>query len=188
MPVQVINISKYLILFTVSLSLASCTVAYNSIQYTKSDSPILSTLEKKIRKRKYKDNAIIIHFEGDLLQINNLEFKTDSNFHEFISGDIIMLDHHLDYSYNIMKHNKRDRMNELEVAGPKCAYFKQTHIFADTALISEAKIQIQEKNIENLTMYYRSRVLLYILIVVGTGGFLILWFLIKALIESLSFA
>lgn len=187
MSVRVIYIASIL-LFTVSLLLSSCTVAYNSIQFKKSEGATLAKLAHKNKKKKFKDNVVFLHVDKEILQLKNVEINDSTEEKKSLTGETIMVDHHYERTYYLLRNHKRDRMNELEAAGPKCAYFKQTHIFADSVYVSDGKIQIQENQVEKITMYYRARVLLYILLAVGIGGFLLLWFLIKSISDSISFA
>ena len=187
MSVRSIYISKYILLFAVSLFLSSCTVSYNSIRYTKNDGAILEKAEKKADKKKFRDNTVFVHFESEILQLKDVEYKTSTTDENSLTGETTMVDHHYEQTYYVLRNHKRDRMNELEVAGPKCAYFKQTHIFADSAIFQGGKIQIKEKDVNKINMYYRARMLMYILIIAGTAGFIFLYFLITLINENLYF-
>lgn len=190
--IKLIHNLTYTLLLIASLflssCLSSCTVAYNSIRLTKSEDSIISTVERKSEKKKFRDNVVFVHVDGEILQLKNIEFNDSTKGDKSLKGETTMVDHHYEQTYYTLRNHKRDRMNELEVAGPKCAYFKQTHIFADSITDLDGKIQIHENHIEKIVMYYKTRLLLYILLIVGVGGFLLFWFLIKTISDATSFA
>lgn len=188
MSVRSIYILKFIILFIATLYLSSCTVAYNSIRLTKNEGSIISTVERKSEKKKFRDNVVFVHLDGEILQLKNIEFNDSTKDSKSLTGETTMVDHHYEQTYYVLRNHKRDRMNELEIAGPKSKYFKQTHIFTDSITDLNGKIQIHENHIEKIVMYYKTRLLLYILLIVGVGGFLLFWFLIKTISDSISFA
>lgn len=176
----------YKLTFTLILSLliTSCTVAYNSIQLKrKDDKSIITRIEQKSTKKKFRDNVVFVHLDGEILPLKNLEYNTSTTDTNSLSGETTMVDHNYEHTYYTLRNHKRDRMNELEVAGPKSKYFKQTHIFVDSITNLNDKVQIHENHIEKAVMYYKTRLLLYILLIVGVGGFLLIWFLIKEISE-----
>ena len=175
----------WMILFLILCSIiCSCSAAYNSIRFTRNETPIILQIEDKIENKKFKPNAVFIHSNDTIIQLEDIQFNVLDNGENSISGKIISLDSNYIRSYNVMKHYKRDRMNEMEIPGPKAIYFKQTHIFADSLILSENLVNIQENHVKQATVYYRSRVLHYLLFGVGIVFALLVLLIISAISSS----
>lgn len=174
-----------ILFFALCSIICSCTAAYNSIQFSKNEAPIIPQIEHETAKKKFKTNAVFLHSGDSIIQLEDIRFNILDNGENSISGEIISLDSNYIKSYNVIKHHKRDRMNEMEIPGPKSIYFKQTHIFTDSLILSGNKIHIQEKHVKKSTLYYKSRVLLYVLFGAGIVAVLLFSLIITAISNSL---
>lgn len=169
MKTKIIRWCLKLSLIIACLQLFSCTVAYKSIKYQKSEGNIMAKTQISHENEKLKNNKTFIHFGDTIFQLNKLNINRSINGQKKgVSGEIVPVNSHYAEVYEVMREEPKGRPIHLrKIAGPSASYIKQTHIFADSIVLSEANIEVLEEDVLEVTSYYPSFTLLYILVLLG---------------------
>lgn len=176
------RITRLITTLVIFLYLSSCQLAYNSIHYSKADgNPVNKT--KYYSQKKMKENVTFVHAGDSIYQLENVEYSTNQNELQEITGNKV--DYELEYlrAYLRLKQAPKARISNKNLAGPNEKYIKQTHIFVDSATVTDSNIKISENRIEEVRYYYKSKTSLYILLAILTLPLALLILLIVLIVD-----
>lgn len=179
MKIKIIRWSRNLSLALLCLQLFSCSVAYNSIQYQKSEGNLLAKTRISTENKKIKNNKVFIHYRDTVFQLTKLNINGSINGQgKGVSGEIVPVNSHYSEVYEVLVKEPKGRDIHLRtIAGPNAAYIRQTHIFADSITLSDGNIKVHEEDVQGVTSYYQSNARLYILVPLGIlmGGLIVIF-------------
>lgn len=166
MQAKIIRYFRNLAVLILVSQVYSCTVAYNSIHYTKSEGYVISKTQTNSEKEKFKENKVFIHYKDSIFQLASMNINPAMNGQEkSVSGKVTSVNSNYVKAYEELKRAPKNKdKNLFKIAGPQGYYIKQTHIFADSINLSNGNIKVTESHIHEVTSYFRSKAIRYILI------------------------
>lgn len=182
MKTNLFRITRIIAIVTLCLHVNSCQLAYNSIHYSKADgNPVNKT--KYYSQKKMKENVTFVHAGDSIYQLENVEYSTNQNELQEIKGNKV--EYELEYlrAYSRLKQAPKAKISNESIAGPKAKYIKQTHIFVDSAAVTDGNIKISENRIEEVRSYHKSKTSLYILLAILTLPLALLILLIVLIVD-----
>ena len=178
MKIKIIRWFINLSLALLCLQLFSCSVAYNSIQYQKSEGNLLAKTRISAENKKMENNKVFIHYRDTVFQLTKLNInRSISGQSKSISGDIVPVNSHYSEVYEVLEKKPKGKDISLRrIAGPNAAYIGQTHFFVDSITLSDRNIKVHEEDLQGVTSYYQSKTRLYILVFLGLlfGGLIVM--------------
>ncbi len=179
MKMKIIRWFKNLSLALLCLQLLSCSLAYNSIQYKKSEGNLLAKTRISAENEKMKNNKAFIHYRDTVFQLTKLNINGSINGQaKGVSGEIVPVNSRYSEVYKILEKKPKGKdINLRNIAGPNAAYIGQTHIFVDSITLSDGNITVLEEDLQGVTSYYQSKARLYILVLLGLlmGGLIVIF-------------
>ena len=179
MKMKIIRWFKNLSLALLCLQLLSCSLAYNSIQYQKSEGNLLAKTRISAENKKMKNNKAFIHYRDTVFQLTKLNINGSINGQaKGVSGEIVPVNSRYSEVYKILEKKPKGKdINLRNIAGPDAAYIGQTHVFLDSITLSDGNIKVLEEDLQGVTSYYQSKASLYILVLLGLlmGGLIVIF-------------
>ena len=159
--------SRNLALISISFFAFSCSLRYNSIQFTKNDDHLMYNVAMKNKSKKFKRNVIFVHTPDTIYQLAGTEFKTPPYYKE-LSSSITAHDSNYVKVYEYQKEKSKGVIPKKAFSYKNDKPIRQTHIFVDSASVEANSIKIQERNVQEINMYFK-RMSIHLYVIIGLG-------------------